>query len=62
MPRPKRQTRSERLNERAAAEAAEVARKEARAQWIADNPEAHAAEQKAIAETQAERIAHLEGE
>lgn len=62
MPGPKRQTSAERIAAREAAKVADIARKEARAQWIADNPEAYAAEQKAIAEIQAERIAHLEGE
>lgn len=46
----------------AARKAAETARAEARAQWISDNPEAHAAEQAALEAARKERIALESGE
>lgn len=55
--RPKRATRAERTAKREASNVAEIARQEARAQWIEDNPDAHLAEQLALEASRQERIA-----
>lgn len=53
MPRQKRRTTEDGEAQRAA----EIARQEARAQWIEDNPDAHLAERLALEASRQERIA-----